>query len=431
MSGSGVVSISRSRNRKSEGFYFRVGHNDHVGLNRLIAERKLRADGLVLDARRHDRHEDLRQEAKHAGLATCLDTQAMELAMPGTTSKGHLDLPWAKERALLADDFSTDVSERFVHSITQRVAAGGYSEVIAPAHYLANADSDWIDVDRLLTQELRHQLDRARLEAVRIIYPLAVHSRSFYDATERAVFLGALNDLPIDAISLRVHPFGSDAGPIVMRRFIEACRDLRHLSIPLMATRAGIAAMSAFALNAVNLVESGITMGDSFDVGSLQKPPAPKKSSFSPPQRMYVAALGTSIQRDVAAKLLATSRGKLYFGCKDQSCCPNGFKDMLSDPERHSALARQRQFADLSNVPMTMRTEHFIHEMLSPTCDMLTRATDYDESFKPMQRRMVSLKETLLDLHRELKKPRLASITAHRRRSAQIIPLTPREPRGR
>jgi len=58
-----TIALARSRAAVNDKFYFRVGHNDHVVLNRLIAERRLQADGLVLDARRHERHKILRSYA--------------------------------------------------------------------------------------------------------------------------------------------------------------------------------------------------------------------------------------------------------------------------------------------------------------------------------------------------------------------------------
>src|SRR6267154_2219063 len=58
-----TIALARPRGRENDRFYFRVGNNDHVVLNRLIAERRLQADGLVLDARRHERHKTLRRYA--------------------------------------------------------------------------------------------------------------------------------------------------------------------------------------------------------------------------------------------------------------------------------------------------------------------------------------------------------------------------------
>jgi hypothetical protein len=432
-----TIALARPRGRKDDQFYFRVGNNDHVVLNRLIAERRLHADGLILDARRHERHKTLRRCAREANISTCLDTQAMELAMPGATSKGHLQLPWSKMHGTSPDHFTPRHIEQVVEAIVGQVVEGDYAEVKAPAHYVADAVSDWPMADVALTLELRKQLNAAGMNDVRIKYPLAVHHSVFYDAETRRDLWRTLKDLPIvDAISLRIHPFGYASGPHVMRSFIEACWDFRRDDVPLMIERAGIAGLAAYALGAVDMIESGTTIGDSFDIGSLQRPASPTaKKSFAPPQRVYMEALGVAVENDIARKLMSSPRGKVQFACKDKGCCPNGFESMLGDMERHSTLARQRQYTELSRIPVSMRAEHFIHNVFSPVCDMLTRASDVHELFKKTQRRMLSVKAVLLDLHRERvriqERSRVPGNDSSRPPTARVIPLTPREPRGR
>ncbi len=187
---------------------------------------------------------------------------------------------------------------------------------------------------------------------------------------------------------------------------------------------------------AVDMIESGITIGDSFDIGSLQRPASTTaKKSFAPPQRVYIDALGVAVESDIATKLMSSPRGKVQFACKDKGCCPNGFESMLGDMERLSTLARQRQYTELSRIPVSMRAEHFIHNVFSPVCDMLTRASDVHELFKKTQRRMLSVKAVLLDLHRERvriqERSRVPGNDSSRPTTARVIPLTPREPRGR
>ncbi len=427
--------ISTARVPAGEGLYLRVGYNDHTGLDRLIAERKLRVEGLALDARWHDRQASLRQHADRASLATCLDTQAMELAMPGTASSGYRELPWANPAPHVPEDFSPQNIERCVDAIVERVADGQYSEVMAPAHYVAEAGSAWIDVDAQLTRVLRTKLDATDQADVKIIYPLAVHHKVFYDRNGRALLRRVLSRLPIDSVTLRIQPFGNGSGPQALRNFIEACWDF-PLEKPLMIERAGFSGLAAFALGAVDLVESGITLGDSFDISRIQKPAARGGASFSPPKRLYVEALGTTVDHKVAAALMGSSRGKAYFACKDPTCCPNGYRDMLADHRRHSTLARQRQYVELARVPRTMRAEHFLQHMVSPVCDMLSRASATHPPFNGAHRRMLSVKETLLDLQQEQQRQR----EQHRpkterdpsvRPGAKILDFPPRDSRGR
>jgi hypothetical protein len=428
-----VLIAKRSRD---EALFFRVRYNEHLGLTRLLAERRLKADGLVLDARCDERHKILRQEANRAAIATCLDTQAMELALPGTTSAAHSELPWAQKLPHRIEDFTAAYSTAFIGKIAAHAVDGEYSSVLSPAHYVMEEGGAWLDVDADLAARLRNKLDALGARHIQITYPLALPSRLFYDAAFRAFVRAKLKPLPLKAISLRIHPFGSSSGPNVMRHFIEACTDLRTLNVPLIIERAGFSAIAAYALGAAEMVETGITYGDSFDVNTLLKrPPGKTKSSFPLPKRIYLEALGTTVALDIAQQLLNSSPGKLRFACKDLGCCANGFRDMLNDPYRHSTLARQRQFKELSRVPSTMRAEYFINSVLTPACDALSRAGDVHEPFKEAHRRMLSVKETLVDLHRiqerTRRRPVSMPIAPSTRPASQVLTFTPREPRGR
>jgi hypothetical protein len=235
-------------------------------------------------------------------------------------------------------------------------------------------------------------------------------------------------------VTLRVQPFGNKSGPLALRNFIEACWDF-PLEKPLMIERAGLSGLAAFALGAVDLVDSGITLGDTFDIGRLQKPPS-GGPSFSPPSRVYIEALGTTVDQKVAVALLNSSRGKYYFACREQACCPNGSRDMLGDHRRHSALARQRQYAELAKVPRTMRAEQFLQYTVGPVCDLLSRASAIHAPFGDDHRRMMSIKETLLDLQKEQKRQREERrLRAVRdipvRRGVNVLDFPPRDPRGR
>jgi hypothetical protein len=427
MRASNALALARTPQRSA--FYFRIGYNDHTGLSRLIAEKKLHADGVILDARRHDRHQALRQQAQQADIATCLDTQAMELSL-GAASKGHTELPWATAHTHNPRAYSAERIEQWVSAIVERTIEGDYAEVMAPAHYIDRVESEWLAVDGALTSELRAQLDADDREAVRLIYPLTVHHSVLYDAEARAILKRELRGLPaVDGILLRVQPFGAESGPQVVRSFIEACWDLRDIEVALMVGRSGLIGLSAYALGAVDAVESGITAGDSFNVGGVRSAGS-STDGFAPPQRVYVEALGMTVDLDVAAKLTATSRGKLQFACSERPCCRNGWADMLADAHRHSALARQRQYAALAQVPQRMRADHFIHSVLAPVCDRLARASDLHEPFRKTQRRMLSVKEVLVDLARERRGALGAGAAGGATRpvqsTAQVIPLRPR-----
>jgi hypothetical protein len=431
-----VLALTR-REDTPDRFYFRVGNNDHVALEQLLAARRLHADGFVLDARRHTRHESLRQQANEADIATCLDTQAMELVMPGTSSKGHAELPWAQVARGTPEAFSYSQIEQFVQGIVACSVEGHYSHVMAPTHYLPDLGSGWADVDDRLVRELREQLDDVAGHRAEVIYPLAVHGRLIYESSSRALLMkGLLHGSHIDTVALRIQPFAHDSGARVLRKMIEACTDLRQLEKPLMIERAGFLGLALYAFGAVQVLASSVVNGDSFDIGRLQRPaPAEPSKGFDPHHAVYIEALGSSVALDVAKRLLDSANGKLRFACRQPECCPNGAKDMLAYPLRHSALSRRRQYDALEKVPPTLRAEAFVRDMLTSVCDRLALAADVDDSFKKIHRRMLSMKEMLVDLQRGqakvVKRPGPAYWPGQPNTTAQIIPLTPRDPRGR
>lgn len=432
MVASNVVSLARQS--QGGGLYFRVRYNEHPGFASLLAERRLAADGLIFDARHHHRHEALRRDAAAESIARWLDPQSMELALPGAQSKGHAELPWATTKLHEPDDFTGSAINSYARKLAEFATAGDYSAVFAPTHYVAEEGSAWLEIDTDLVEALRAELTKAHGSDIEIVYPVATSSRLILDASFRSALVRTLRRLPIDAVSLRVHPFGHHSGPLAIRRFIEASRDLRLVERPLMIERAGFAGLAAYALGTVDRIASGVTYGDRFDVGTLLKLPSNSKTTFSPPQQVYVEALGTTVEIKTAQTLLDSPQGKLWFGCKDRHCCQSGPRSMTDDPFRHSALARQRQYTELAHVPASLRAGHFIDRMAGRFADMLSRASEIDDRFKKAHHRMLSVKDTLIHLHREHEQTRRRATRpapSVDTRIAQILPLPPRDPMGR
>ena len=100
--------------------------------------------------------------------------------------------------------------------------------------------------------------------------------------------------------------------------------------------------------------------------------------SCSEPTTISVLLTPYTRQRK-AEQLLASSRGKQWFGCRDPLCCAHGVKSMLDDAFRHSALTRQRQHAALARTPPTMRAGVFIDTVVGPAADMLSRNLPYGD----------------------------------------------------
>jgi len=98
------------------------------------------------------------------------------------------------------------------------VADIDHSAVLAPTHLLTSEPAEWLAVDIALTIELRRALNELDLVHVPIYYPLIARSEQFYDAQWRGEVAQHLVQVPIDALWLGIHPFGTPkAGPLVLK----------------------------------------------------------------------------------------------------------------------------------------------------------------------------------------------------------------------
>lgn len=386
------------------GLYLRPGRNDHTPLTALMAENRANLTGLVLDPCLADRHEDLRVEAAKRGLETVLDPRTVELStVGGITRSGVPTLPWAGD-ALPHTPEMLDAStgDLLVQKITETVIKGKYSAVLAPTHYLAaGADGPWLEVDGHLTRRLRALLDACGLHEVCIYYPLATSAKVFRHATGRSRLRAALAALPVDAVWLRIHPFGTtSSGPLALHRYIEGCRDFHALGLPLVGEHTGTVGVALLAFGAVGGIESGITYGERYDVNPLVKPPA-NNDPFSPSPRVYVERLGTFLSREQAKELFANRQMKSLFACKVAGCCPRGASDMSADPRRHFVLRRTAEVATYSRPPEPVRAGMYLEDFLRPATDLALRATRVAPGLDSTRKRLEGWRQTLGAMHQQ------------------------------
>jgi hypothetical protein len=377
------------------GLYFRPGRNDHQKLLALLAEGQLAASGLVLDACLSARHEELRREATAHGLEAILDPRSCELATEGGFQRsGVSDLPWALDRPHVVSDLMGEPGERFAEAIAGFVIEHGNNAVLAPTHLLAAGARDgWFEIDIALTRSLRRSLDAGGADATPIYYPLVVPSTVFRDAGQREALVAGLRRAPVDAVWLRVTPFGANSGPLAIKRYLEACHDLHQLELPLVAEHVGAAGLPLLAFGAVGGVESGITLGEQFDARPLVRPPS-NSEPFAPPPRVYLPELGAFLSRAKAQAFFENRQMKVFFGCKNSGCCRRGAADMIDDPRRHFLLRRSGEVARLSRAPSTVRPQLYLDEFLRPATDLGLRAAQVDESLTRVQRKLESWRVT-------------------------------------
>jgi hypothetical protein len=376
--------------------YFRPNRHDHKRLaDFLSAGAHAALEGLIFDPVLDGLHQELYAEVQERQIEAVLDTRAMELAMPGGFTDALSKLPWASSQTHLPRDFIRERGRQFVDAIVQWVKERHLSAVLAPTHFLIDgADDSWLPVDRDLTFILRDGLDAAGLGDIPIYYPLATRSNFFLSQRHRELFRDALTPLPIDAIWLRVHPFGSRSTGRAVRNYIRACSTLHPLALPIVAEKTGTTGLALLAFGAVTGIESGITLGEHFDANALLNPRVNGKP-FAHEARVYIRELQTFLLRDRARKFFSNRTARAYFGCKDDRCCRDGADDMLAEPKRHFMRQRLVEIARLSEIPETLRSSRYMEEMLRRASDRVLMAMDFDSAFEPARQRLQSLRTTL------------------------------------
>jgi hypothetical protein len=353
--------------------------------------------GLVADPVLRGRQADLISEARRLGVETVLDPRTVELSTPGGVSRsGVTDLPWAGEALHTPPLLAGPGGRMLCRQIAATVERDGYSAVLAPTHAIDGLSDPWVQVDRNLTQMLRAELNSLGLREVLIYYPLVARSAALLSTEARDRIVATLTGLPIDAVWLRLHPFGTaTAGPLALRRYLETCRALHGLDLPLVAEHSGTVGVALLAFGAVGGIESGITLGEKVDLTTMLRPPKPDAKAFTPAPRVYLHAIGAFVDVDAATGLFEARGMKTLHGCRDTHCCPRGWLDMQLDPRRHFIGYRAREVAHLSGMPESLRAGQYLENFLRPASDRAVRTAEVAPSLAPVRRRLDSWRGTL------------------------------------
>lgn len=377
------------------GLYVRPGWGDHLVLQQLLVEGKA-PTGFVFDARYGLRQRDLWDAAIDAELDAVLDPDVQELWTPaGRTLSGLADVPWSWVADQGEPALRGAAGADLLSALAEHVADNGFTSLLAPTHYLEGASDRRLAIDLHLARELRRVLDDRGLTGVRVYYPLAMPARSMALPADRARLLRQFDEVDIDAIWLRLHPFGtSAAGPLALRRYIEICRDLQRLGVPLVAERTGTVGVALLSYNAVGGIECGVTLGERFDAGRLLHARPSTSRPFSHPAMVYLAAIDTFVSRDDARQLLSRRAGKAALGCPQADCCRHGPEDMVRDPRRHGALQRIREVGHVASVPAHRRPEQYLDHLRSAG-DVVVRFIVNHPALEASRRRLNSWHGTL------------------------------------
>jgi hypothetical protein len=321
----------------------------------------------------------------------------MEAATPGgAVLAGVSELPWA---SLVTEDRASlrgAAGRKLASLIADMVSAGSFSAVLAPTHLLEGASDSWFAADRAVATALRWELDRRDLGDVAIFYPLAIPGTILRHGSQRAILIEALKSIEIDALWLRIHPFGTtSAGPIALRGYVEACWDLHRVGIPLVAERSGTIGVALMAFGAAGGIESGITLGERFDSKSLAAPRDPNAKPFSPAPRVYLQDIGAFVQRASAGSLFENRQMLAALACRDAACCRRGAVDMIKDPRRHFVLRRISEVDRVGAAPAEHRPGLYLEDFLRPATDLALRASKVLPALVPAQQRLERWRFTL------------------------------------
>lgn len=370
------------------GLFFRVGKNDHTVLKQLLSENRVGMLGAVFDPCHCGCQEELRTEFSQRHLDAILDPALMELATLGGCTPSRQQLRWASPEPQTPAHFNGQFSGKITNQIAEFVAANGFTAVLAPTHYLTEGMKDpWLQIDKRLVVGLRECLDVNGCKDVAIYYPLAISTKTFTESAQRVAIKAALSGLPIDAIWLRTHPFGSESGDTALGRYIQCCQDMHGLGVPLVSEKTGVLGLALLAFGAVSGVESGVSSGEKFDYGRIKRPRIPS-GKFGLTPRVYLADLGGFLSRKEAQQFFQ-HRGLRQFACRDSQCCQRGVESMTgAGSRRHFAFRRMDEVARLSRVTPSLRPHEYIDRILQPATDNIGRALAHQELPESLKKKL-------------------------------------------
>lgn len=358
------------------GLYIRVGHADQPTLLSFITSGDAALSGVVIDARRVLKQNELMSQALDHKLDVVLDPQTLAMGTPHGYRKTMDGLPWSAKRPHEHDDFKSSTQRRAIsRAIAEFSVRHQFTQVMAPTHVLTGPDDPWLRSDVESTHELREALRELGAGNIEIIYSLALPYESFRTAAKRATILDKLDEVDADAIWLNVTGCGADGSATRITRYADAAADFQTLGKAIVADHVGgLVGLAFLAFGAVGGIAHGVTLGERFDTSNWYKPSF--GTPFAQHTRVYFPTLDWHLQRVDAEKFFESSaRAKAHFGCTDSHCCPRGIMGMLQHPGRHFLYQRTREVGGLSQIPESLRRQRFLEEHVRLASDRALLAT--------------------------------------------------------
>lgn len=377
------------------GLYLRAGHNDHKTLLNLLAMGKRAFCGVVFDPTKHDRHRELREQVLHNNLNAIFDPKTLRSSLPGVYTDALGSLPWGKGRQHNPDDFTGISGRRLIHAMAAYSCDNGFTQVMAPTHYIAAIDDPWLNIDIESTCRLRNFLDSNGAASVPIIYPLTIPYRVFRNADQRAGLIRILQQAPVSSVWLLIDGVGRNSTATAVQNYISAAREFHSLGIPIVADYMGGAiGLSLLASGAVGGMTHGVMLNEQLQASSWRRPKR-NNSKYTSRRQIYVPAIDAMLP-EKEAEILFSSRGaKSQFGCHDSSCCPRGIQDMVENHSRHFLYQRMAEVGRLSQIPETLRPQRFLEQHVRPATDKALAATRIDWDDEKITKKMYKKRKDL------------------------------------
>ncbi|TKC89723.1 hypothetical protein FAZ69_12470 [Trinickia terrae] len=377
------------------GLYFRAGQNDHAPLSQLLAQGQRSYYGVVVEAKRAERHRELLKEAERGRLECILDPCTQASATIGGFSEKLGALPWGVGRPHAVDDFQGASRIELMSRLADFAVEHGFSQVLAPTHYVRGVEDPWFSADISALSDLRGALDRAGGRTIEINYSLCLPYATFRDEALRAQLVHELEGAPVQSLWLRVDGCGADSTPTAVKNYVAACGDFNELGLPIVADQVGgLPGLSLLAFSAVGGLSTGLAAGERFNASHWHRPRLGK--AYMKHAGVYIPALDLLLDRkDAEALFERNPRIKGLFGCRDHDCCLRGITDMLQTPARHFAIQRIKQVAELSQYVESLRPQVFLDRFVRPTTDyalQMSKATGLNES---LQKRLAAHRQRL------------------------------------
>lgn len=392
--------------RPSDGFglYLRPAYNDHTELLNQGAVGDARYFGVVFNPVWEKRQRELKEQVLKRNLDAILDPKTQQSALPGSYKENFGELEWGVERQHTQMDFQGILGQKLIEKLANYALQNGYTQILAPTHYLNSIDDAWFPLDIKSTIDLRNRLDKIGGGKIEIIYSLAISYPAFRDPSQRALLIEQLKEVPISSLWLKVNSFGARSTAEAVKNFIEGSTELHELDVAVVADSVGgLAGLALLAFGAVGGIVHGVANGERFDARHWFK--KQEGDGFGGHQQVYFPALDMMLKKDHARALLeATPTARSMFGCRDTNCCKRGVVDMLDSKAHHFLYQRTQDIEEIGRTPQHIRPKQFINRYLHPVANQAMLAANFNWKDNEMSKKTTNNRKRLDLLQSALEK---------------------------